>query len=364
MKGKNSAYTKQYNRQQVLSLLRQAPMPRADLARKMGLTRAAISLITEELIDAGLIRESLKAIPSVGPGRSPTPLELRPGTLFAIGISLGRKKVQIGITDLCGTVVEQAIVLQQNPEGLIHALDKLLRKTDIPREKILGIGISSPGPVDSQAGMILNPPDFPNWSHCPICKLLSDALQLPAYLENDANASALFNRQNNDFAEKDNFLLVFMDYGVGSGVVSQGRLLRFCELGHASINYNGPVCSCGNRGCLEMYASTKMLLAQFPQYNTFEQLMSSPHKQTVLQSEADYLAVAIINLSNIIPIDAVLFDGALHKYTPELLPLIEEKIKNRALSEKPIRLLNALHNEAVPIQSACSIVFSNYLTTE
>ena len=92
--------------------------------------------------------------------------------------------------------------------------------------------------------------------------------------------------------------------------------------------------------------------------------MASPHKEDALTVEADYLAAAIINLSNLIPIDAVLFDGVLQQYTGDLLPLVADRISGRSLSERPIRLLNALQDNTAPIQSACSIVFSRYLTTE
>lgn len=364
MEGKNSAYTKQYNRRQVLALLQQQPLSRAELSRQMGLTRAAISIITEEMISAGMIRASKNPQQTAGPGRTPTALEICEGAFYAVGISLGRNGCQAGIEDLSGKVLAYQDIDEQSPQGLIDAVHSLLRSTAVRKEKLLGIGISSPGPVDADGGVILNPPDFPLWSNCPICEILSKALDLPVYLENDANAAALFNHRNGNFPEKDHFLLLYTDCGVGSGVISQGRLLRSCELGHSSIDFNGPVCSCGNRGCLEMYASINRLLDKFPQYKSWEELMASPDRAAALSLEADYLAAAIINFSNIIPIGAVLLHGRLHPVSQELSALIKQRIQGRSLSGNNIRIMSALYNAQAPIQSACSIVFRHYLDAE
>lgn len=361
MEGKNSAYTKQYNRRRVLSLLQRSPLSRAELSRQMGLTRAAISLITEELITEGLICPSEKAMQVTGPGRTPINLELCRGALFAVGVNLSRSGAWVGMEDLTGNVLCQEQVAQQTPEGLIAAISKII--ANIPKEKIIGIGISSPGPVDSASGTILNPPAFSHWSNCPIGTLLRNTLGLPVYLEKDANAAALFNRRNGDFPEKDDFLLLYMGGGVGSGVISQGKLLRFCELGHTSIGHDGPVCSCGNRGCLEAYAAIPNLLKQFG-YRSWEELMASPKAAQVLSMEADYLATAISNCANMIPIGAVLLDGKMLTCSDRLLPLIAQRLQGRCISGTVPRLLPALSGPHARLQSACSIVFSHYLEEE
>lgn len=361
MEGKNSAYTKQYNRRRVLSLLQRSPLSRAELSRQMGLTRAAISLITEELIAEGLICPAQKSAHSAGPGRAPTNLELCEGALFAVGVSLSRSGALVGLEDLKGNVLCREQVPEQTPEGLISAISKII--AEIPKEKILGIGVSSPGPVDSAKGLILNPPDFPLWSSCPIGKLVHDAFDLPVYLEKDANAAALYNRRNGDFEEKDDFLLLYMGGGVGSGVINQGKLLRFTELGHTSICYDGPVCSCGNRGCLEVYASIPSILKNYP-YDSWEELMASKQAEEVLSMQAQYLATAISNCANMIPIGAVLLDGKMQKYSDHLLPLVEQYLQGRCLSGTCPKLMPALSSRYTRLQSACSIVFSHYLEEE
>lgn len=363
MEGKNSAYTKQYNRRRVLSLLRQSPMSRAELARQMGLTRAAISLITEELMDEGLLRESKSVCRTPGPGRFPTLLKLRGNAMYAVGVSLERDVCYVGIEDLCGKVLEQRQISAAEPELLIRTVQQMLEESGLPGSKLLGIGISSPGPVDVEKGMILNPPGFDRWAMYPVCRELTKATGLPAWLENDANAAAIYNRRNSEFAEKDQFLLLFVGNGVGSGAVSQGRLLRSCELGHVSIDHRGIPCSCGNRGCLEQYASLPRL-AQAYGCESIRELMESDHRQEALEAEADYLAAAIVNFSNLVPIEAVLLDGQLQPYSKELLPLLEQRIRGRSISGRQIRLMPAISDEYTPIRSACGIVFSRWLDAE
>lgn len=361
MEGKNSAYTKQYNRRRVLSLLRQTPMSRAELARQMGLTRAALSLITEELISEGLVRESKSICRTPGPGRFPTLLKLQGDAMYAVGVSLERDVCYVGVEDLSGKILKKKHIAPERLEDLLRTVKTMLK--DLPKEKVLGIGVAAPGPVDSENGMILNPPNFEKWAGCPICKELSQATGLPAWLENDANAAALYNRRSSDFAEKDNFLLLYVSDGVGSGAVSQGRLLRSCELGHVSIDYHGAPCSCGNRGCLEQYASLKHLAKSFG-FSTWQELMESDRREEALNKEAEYLSAAILNFSNMISIGAVLLDGQLQPFSSEILPLIRERISGRSMSGKQISLLPAISDQYTPIRSACSTVFSRWLDTD
>lgn len=369
---KNALYTKQYNRLKILRLLRQEPLSRASLARLTGLTRAAISLITEDLIGEGMIRESSLPTQSRLRGRTPVLLELCEDATYAIGIRLTRSSCHIGICNFQGRLITQThLPLESDAEALMlpmaDAVSRLLKKSGIPREKLLGVGVSAPGPVDALSGKILNPPDFPGFRDFPIGSRLHDLLKLPVYLENDANAAALHNYMDGSFADKDNFLLLIVDNGVGSGVISRGKLLRSggftCELGHMSIDFRGPRCACGNRGCLEVFAATHRLLAQFPGYDSWQALMASADAPAALRTEAEYLAAAILNFSNILHIDAVLLAGDLQAQCGRLAPLIQQNMQGHSLTlgEKELAILPALQGSDSHVREACSIVFGHYL---
>ena len=191
-KPRNADYTKEYNRKAVLRILRRQAMSRAELARATGLTRAAASLIVEELLNAGVVTEL--APQSAGRGRSATPLALRPDSYYALAVDLARKGCTVGLCDIGGNLLQCRELPEQGDmvAAIIGALASLLETVD--KSKVLGIGISAPGPLDSESGRILNPPRFERWHGVDIGKRLSSALGLPAYLEHDVCAMALHQR--------------------------------------------------------------------------------------------------------------------------------------------------------------------------
>lgn len=365
MEGKNSAYTKLYNRRRLLGLIRQEPRSRAELARKLGLTRAAISQITEELMGEGLVRESSAQPEFAGPGRTPTLLKLCEDTLYAVGISIRRSGCRIGVEDLSGKLLAARETVEARPEVLVEHVRLLLEEMAVPRERVLAIGVAAPGPLDVRQGVILNPPDFPGWENFPVAQLLEQEFGIPVVLENDASAAAVYHYMQPDFSERENFLLIFADCGVGSGVFSGGQLLRSadgftCELGHTSIDFRGPRCSCGNRGCLELYAAPERLPLQFPGGHSWDSLMASPLRTEALEQEAEYLSAAIISFSNLVRIDAVLLGGRLRTVAQELLPMLERRVQGRSICGGRIVFRPAVEDGDSYVRSACAVVFCRY----
>ena len=372
LEGKNSAYTKQYNRRRMLGLLRQRPTSRAELSRAMGLTRAAISLIADELIAEGIIRESSAQPEFSGPGRTPTMLKICDGAYYAVGVSLRRSGCKVGLEDLTGTLLASQDVdlpvqadAEQRVTRIAKGVQALLEETGLPRSRLLGVGVAAPGPVDREEGLLLNPPDFPGWENCPVVSMLEEKLGVPVFLENDACAAAMYNYMEHDFPERENFALLFVDCGVGSGIISDGKVLRSQggftpELGHTSIDFRGPKCSCGNRGCLERYASIDRITEEFG-YDSWSSLMASPDREKALDREADYLAAGIVNLCNVVQLEAVLLGGRLHSFSTELLPRLEARVRGRVLSRGTLRFLPALKGADAYVRSACSVAFCRFL---
>lgn len=364
---KNAEYTKVYNRLQILRLLRQQPASRAELARLTGLTRAAISLITEELIAEGVIKESSQAIDGHDRGRTPVLLKLHPAGAYAVGIRLTRRDCRVGLCDFRGRLLDSSSLplpprAQDSVEPIASAVEQLLQRQAVPREKLLGIGVAAPGPVDGNAGVILNPPGFDAYHGFGICEALRRRLDIPVLLENDANAAALHNYMDGQFPGKENFLLLMVDTGVGSGAIFGGKLLHRCELGHTSIDYRGPKCACGNRGCLELYASTPRILKAFPGHDDWEKLLDSEDGDSALKLQAKYLASAIVNFTNLLPVETVLLSGQLRGCADRLAPMILSQLRGRALSldKQTVTVLPALHTPD-GVQEACSIVIGHYL---
>jgi glucokinase len=178
------------------------------------------------------------------------------GTKFAFGVVaengevLGSDKIET----LAKKGPEQAI------ERVNQAAQELLQKLNLKPAELLGVGIASPGPLDISKGCVDGSPNLPGWNGYSIEKNLSNFFNLPARIDNDANAAALGEFKFGAGKNKKNMVYITVSTGIGGGVIVDGRLMRgangnAAELGHLTLNINGPACPCGANGCFEMYAS-------------------------------------------------------------------------------------------------------------
>lgn len=371
---RNAEYTKEYNRKMFLRLLRSEMLSRAEVARRMGLTRAATSLIADELLQEGLIQETVAC--ETQRGRTPVPLKLRREAAYAVGVYLNRDGCTVGIVDICGGVPEQTKVRLENGSGrdrldpLIYAIRELIQKTNVSFEKIVGVGVSAPGPLDGENGRILNPPRFDLWHNTNIGLRLSRELGVPVYLENNASCLARYNQGKPETMGSEDFLLLLVDSGVGSGVVSGGRILKgkgyfTSELGHATIDYRGNRCACGNYGCLETYAAIPNLLRneKFSSWKEVTDCFPCNEAKNIMKREAEYLAAGIATLVNVVSIDTVLLAGDLLHGVDKFSPLLEKEINNRIIRRDilPIRVLPSNSGPNTWVRAAADVAFGRFL---
>ncbi len=372
---RNAKYTKEYNRKTIVRLLRREPMSSANLARLMGLTRSATSMIADELLADGVIVKGKGA--NHQRGRTPILLSLKPDYAYSVGIRLYRNACTAGIVDIGGQVIAQCQIdideaqktYKMNP--LIVAVNKLINESPIDQKHVVGIGISSPGPLDRERGRILNPPNFDMWHNTDIVPVLSEALGMPAYLENDASALAQFNLGKSEAEGSEDFLLLLVDDGVGSGVISHGKLFKGAgfftsELGHTSINFRGKKCVCGNTGCLESYAGIQNLLAGSG-FTAWKEIMDSyktdKGANELLLQEIDYLTMGVVNLANLISIDTVLLAGDMLYKAEEIIPIFEKQVMKRLLRRDilPIKIRPSFAGADYQLLSAANIAFERFL---
>ena len=366
-KPRNADYTKEYNRKAILKILRRQAMSRAELARATGLSRAAASLIVEELLNGGIVTEL--APQSAGRGRSATPLALRPESGYALAVDLARKGCTVGLCDIGGNLLQcrQLPGEESSVDTIIAELSSLLKTVD--SNKVLGIGISAPGPLDSENGRILNPPKFERWHGVQIGRRLSEELGLPAYLEHDVCAMALHQL---NMAGSRNFMLLFIDIGIGAAIVSDGELLgdsrHFTgELGHTTIRFDGRLCECGNRGCLETYASIPALLdgSGFRDwFDLIDHVDKDPEAGRLLDQEAVYLSAGLINLLNLIPVDSIFLAGDICYRYELLAQRLQREIAAKALnrSRSGIHIFPVASSPNMGVLSAAEVVFSRFFT--
>lgn len=373
---RNAEYTKEYNRKLFLRLLRAEPLSRSEIARKMGLTRATASVIADELLQEGFILGSGGG--EVHRGRTPIPLSLNSNACYAVGVYLSRNGCTVGLIDICSHLIGEKHLLlsgaQKNniTELLSSTISQLIGETKIDSKKIVGVGISAPGPLDGERGLILNPPRFDLWHNTDICSIIRDELSIPAYLENDASCLARYNMGKREAGGSEDFLLLLVDSGVGSGVISRGKLLKglgyfTSELGHTTINFQGKKCECGNIGCLEAYAAMPNLLASTPfskWEDVIDQFESDPKARVLVAAEAEYLAAGICNMANIISIDTVLLAGDLLYGIERIAPILEEKVNRHTLRRdvSSISIKAAASGPNVKVLAAADIAFGRFLS--
>ena len=182
-----------------------------------------------------------------------------------LGVDIGGTKIAVGIVDRGGKILAQGrepMVSNSSAEAgldaVVKAIDSMM--ADEAHGKIESIGICAPGPLDPKTGVVLNPPNVPCWRNFPLAEKISQRYRVPVKIDNDANAAALAETQ---WGAARGYRYVFystIGTGIGTGIVFDGAIYHgktgsAGEGGHVSIDYRGPVCKCGKRGCIEILAS-------------------------------------------------------------------------------------------------------------
>ncbi len=257
---------KEHNKRLVLkTIYHQADISRADIARSTRLTRTTVSDIVGELMGEGLLQESGMGV-SLG-GKPPILLNLVDGARQLVSIDLSDDEFRGALVNLRGEILERAQVNadcqddQSSLECVYRLLDQLVGKASAP---LLGIGIGSPGLIDSRNGIVRKAVNL-GWKDLPLQALLADRYDLPIYIANDSHIAALaehtFGRRRN----QPNLVVIKAGPGIGSGIVLGGQIFygdgfSSGEIGHLSVVEDGMQCRCGNVGCLETVASTRAII--------------------------------------------------------------------------------------------------------
>ncbi len=261
----NSKFLKAYNETGILDLIRiKQPVSRAELSKETGLSPTAIGVIVSSLLEKGYIHETGQG-ESKG-GRKPVMLELKPDSYYSVGLDIDVDSIQFALTDITGRLVyEGSVPLDVNTvEATVAAsetcISEIMGRFSIDRERMLGIGISVPGMVDSISHRVVLAPNL-GWEDEDPAGMLKERLQLPVFIENEAMASAICENWIGTCQKASNFVCVNIKSGIGAGIFTGGKPYRGTsgsagEVGHIVVDENGPRCGCGNYGCLETMAST------------------------------------------------------------------------------------------------------------
>jgi predicted NBD/HSP70 family sugar kinase len=252
----------------VLAILaRQGGLSRAEIAERLELSPATITTITRRLLDAGLLVEGEPRTSHTG--RPSIPLELVPDSAHALGVQVAHEHVTGVLTRLDTSVVDGfRRPFDPSAPDAVDVLTALIREQlDSVTERklpLLGVGIAVPGVVEPETGTLRMSVRL-GWTGMPLAARLRTALGVPVFVDNDISAVTAAERLYGEGADCADFLLVAIGQGIGLGMVLDGAPYRGAagaagEFGHVPILPDGPICSCGNRGCLETQVSTESLL--------------------------------------------------------------------------------------------------------
>lgn len=266
-RGADLRLMRELNRLLILNGVRvSGPITRVAVAHRTGLSRTTVSSIVDELLADNLLFEGKTVEAAPTGGRRATLLHFNADAGYVIGVDLGRSHLTLLLTNLAGQIVARRsgpfdaslgpeICLRQ----VIASLMDFTVEHQIGWHQIIGVGLGIPGPMDAASRMLVRPPRMPGWDHFDMRTVMEHACKVPMYFDNDANMGARGESQYGAARNVDNMAYVKVATGIGCGLIVNGDIYRGSsgaagELGHVTIDDNGPVCDCGNRGCLEVVA--------------------------------------------------------------------------------------------------------------
>ncbi|MET8222805.1 ROK family transcriptional regulator [Streptomyces sp. NPDC005301] len=350
----------------------EGPLSRAAVASRIGLTRAAVSTLVDELIRSGLLEE----LGPERPGRVG-----RPGSALAvsgrgpagIGAEIGVGHLAVCAVDLRGDIRVRAVRHGANrgrsPESVTGELTELVRQVvaDAEREGLwpAGLAVAVPGLVARDARTVVRAPNL-DWHGIDLGALLPG--ELPLTVDNEANFGALAELWLGDGTPQD-FLHVSAEIGIGGAVVVDGRLLRGTrgfagELGHVPVRPEGPECVCGGRGCLEQYAGEDAVLRAAGLEPVEDRVgllagraaADDEAVRRALRGAGTALGIALTGAVNLIDPETVVLGGALARLAPWLLPSLEGELRRRTTRPACAVTVSRLGPEGPLLGAAHSVV--------
>jgi predicted NBD/HSP70 family sugar kinase len=342
-----------FNDSVVLDAIRRAEqlLSRVEIAAATGLSGQAISNITRRLLDAGLVREAGRQ-KSAGLGKPRTLLELEPTGQYAVGVHLDPAVVTVVVLDLTGHVVarrraETEVVAtyatldhasisshksspdlpepassgphksspappapasrssrESSPDdpvalidGIAAMVEEVIAEANAPRQRVVGVGIAAPGPIDRERGAVVDPPNLTAWHRVPLRDALRDRTGLPVLLDKDVTAAASAEKWAGGPNGRGSFVFFYLGTGIGAGLVIGDEVVRGTsgnvgEIGHVIVDPDGPLCFCGRRGCVGETSQPRYLVHQAVQAGVIAQGIDLDDRHAVAVAFATICAAA------------------------------------------------------------------------
>jgi glucokinase len=313
---------------------------------------------------------------------------------IAVGVDLGGSFIKSGLVNAQGEILRDTTIPAEANKGPRHVIEQitksvhqLIDQSSYKKKELVGIGVGSPGTVDLDGGTVKYPPNFPNWTIVRLGEALHEAFGLHVEVDNDANAAALGEAKFGAGLGHENFIMVTLGTGVGGGLFLDGKIFRgplggAGELGHMTIDYNGPLCNCGNRGCVEAYVGAKYLTQRAieklknnptskilalvksdiaridPKIISLAAQEGDPTALDVLAETGMYLGIGLASLVNLLDVRLVIIGGGIARAGKPLFDAVKESVRHRVLKSisDNVEVLPAKLGNSAGILGAAALV--------
>lgn len=365
----------------VLHLIRSGrARTRGELGQVTGLARSTVSQRIDALKAAGLIVELDEAAPSTG-GRPPSLLGFNADAGIVLAADLGVTHSRVAASNLLADSIAETtaeIDINLGPDEVLTWLDSmftdLLAQIGRPMSEVRGIGIGLPGPVDYSNGMAVNPPIMAGWHRFPVAERCRSLYDVPVLVDNDVNIMALGEYWVMEPKVED-FVFIKVGTGIGSGLILGGRLHRGAkgaagDIGHVQTASDGPVCRCGNNGCLEASAGGAAIAAHlresgYEASNTRDvvRLVQQGNRDAIrsVRSAGRLLGQVLASTVNLLNPALIMIGGDLALAEQQLLAGIREVVYQRSttLSTTDLQIVGSSLGDRAGISGAAAMVIEN-----
>jgi predicted NBD/HSP70 family sugar kinase len=328
--GSNPERNRSHNRRVVLDVVRQlGSVGRMEISRHAHLSTQAVSNIVDDLVADGLLIKTGRL--RAGRGLPPIQFAVNPNGGMTAGIEIAADHISTLLVDIGGRIrVQRIIPIHHNdPEAVLPVIKTEIEAAQAqlksPVPQLLGVGVVMPGPFNVEGMTSVGPTTLSGWLDFDAVASIGRMLGAPITLENDATAAAVGERLHGVAKDLKNFCLIYFGQGLGLGIMIDGRPFRGAngnagEIGHVLVEKGGRLCSCGQHGCLEAYASFHSLAQRLTtvgidriEYADLERLHREKHPVVLewIEETAGYLAPQVAMLENLFDPEAIVLGGVL-----------------------------------------------------
>jgi len=382
--------------QAVASIRRLGPLSRTEIAETIGYSRSKITSVVNVLTHANILKEIGDGTSSGG--RRPRVLDFNADFGYVVGVDLGATSVDLAVANFGGQILHRESLesdVRDGPDATLGLIGRYLLENlahmGISPDKVYAFGIGVPGPVEFSTGLLIAPPIMPGWEAYPIHSYIQESFPSTiCIVDNDVNVMAMGELRAGAGIEEENFIFIKIGTGIGAGIVSNGEVYRGSngsagDIGHICADPSGPICHCGNIGCLEAIAAgppiaargieaarqgNSPILAKYLKANNgtltaedigFAAAEGDPAANELIQESGRIIGEVLASLVNFYNPSLILIGGGVSKIGHQFLASIRRGVLHRSLplSTRHLRIDTSLMGSDAGITGAITLALEH-----